>query len=259
MGSDFELPREVALAWGADTGRRRGRKPRLDLDRITAAAIAVADVEGLAAVSMNRVAADLGVSPMSLYRYVQSKDELVHLMADAALGYPEIPDPLDGDWRTNLTVWAKGASGYFRSHPWITEVPVSRLPAMPRNIAWMDYALRILENMPLTHQERLSAIVLLSGHARTEAATSTQLAQGEADSGRPGADQGELYARTMDAVVDAERFPALRVVVDEHILTPDDPSGVSQAAAAEEIFRFGLDRILDGIQALIDRRVRGAE
>lgn len=256
MDSDFEMPREVALAWGADRGRRRGRKPRLDLDRITAAAIAVADTEGLAAVSMNRIAADLGVSPMSLYRYVRSKDELVHLMADAALGYPEIPDPLGGDWRTNLRAWAKGASACFRAHPWITEVPVSQLPAMPRNIAWMDYALRVLADTPLTHQERLSVIVLLNGHARTEATTSTQLAQGQAGSG---ADQGERYARTMDAVVDAERFPALRAVVDEHILTPGDATSVSQAAAAEEIFLFGLELILDGIQALIERRRRDAQ
>ncbi|MFD2795887.1 TetR/AcrR family transcriptional regulator [Promicromonospora vindobonensis] len=252
MESSFELPREVALAWGADGGPRRGRKPRLDLDRITAAAIVVADTEGLATLSMNRVASDLGVSPMSLYRYVRSKDELVQLMADAALGDPEIPDPLDGDWRTNLTVWANGASGSFRRHPWLTEVPVSQLPAMPRNIAWMDYALRILAHTPLTHQERLSVIVLLNGHARTEATTSTQLAQGRAAAGRSNEDQDDVYARTMDAVVEAERFPALRVIVDEHILTP----GTGSPDAAEKIFLFGLDRILDGIEALIERRSR---
>ncbi|GAA1442211.1 TetR/AcrR family transcriptional regulator [Nocardiopsis tropica] len=255
--SGFELPREVALAWGIDGGPRRGRRPRLDLDGITAAAITLADAEGLAAVSMNRVAAHLGVSPMSLYRYVESKDELVQLMADAALGRPDIPDPLTGDWRTDLAAWATGASACYRRHPWVTEVPISRLPVLPCNLAWTDYALRVLANTPLTFQDRLSVIALLSGHARNEAATSVQLAQGRTGSGEEGGDAGDAYARTLDAVVGAERFPALRAVVDEHLLVPAPP-GEGDAATTEEVFLFGLERILDGIAVLVERRRRDA-
>ncbi len=257
MGDDdFEMPREVAVAWGIGEGPRRGRKPRLDLDRITAAAIAVADAEGLAAVSMTRVAADLGASPMSLYRYVQSKDELVQFMADAALGCPQIPDSLAGDWRSNLTEWTKGVSASFRRHPWISEIPTSRLPAMPRNVAWMDYALRILADTPLSYPERLSVIVLLTGHARNEATTSTQLARGQADAGhtREGAD--DVYAKTMNAVVDPERFPALRAVVDDYMLAP---AAGTDPPAEDAIFLFALDRILDGIETLIERRHRKSQ
>ncbi|XKK39538.1 TetR/AcrR family transcriptional regulator [Nocardiopsis sp. ARC36] len=207
---------------------------------------------------MNRVAAHLGVSPMSLYRYVESKDELVQLMADAALGWPDVPDPLTGDWRADLAAWATGASACYRRHPWVTEVPISRLPVLPRNLAWTDYALRVLANTPLTFQDRLSVIALLSGHARNEAATSVQLAQGRTGSGEEGGDAGDAYARTLDAVVGAERFPALRAVVDEHLLVPAPP-GEGDAVDTEEVFLFGLERILDGIAVLVERRRRTAE
>src|SRR5215468_2656297 len=80
------LPASVAAAWGVRDRPHKGPKPGLSLERIVAAAVQVADAEGLAAVSMSRVAAELGTAPMSLYRYVTAKDELLALMLDAAYG-----------------------------------------------------------------------------------------------------------------------------------------------------------------------------
>ncbi len=252
--SESPLPREIALAWGLGDGPRRGRRPSLDLGAITAAAVAIADRDGLAAVSMNRLASDLGVSAMSLYRYVESKDELVQLIADAALGFPDIPERLGDDWRTELEEWTLRASERFRAHPWITEIPSLSLPVMPCNLAWMDYALRVLEHTPLPYQERLGIVVLLSGYARTMAATSVGLARGYAASGTAAEAADDAYARTLAAVTDAERFPALRALVDDHLLTADaGPDGPDHATAEDELFRFGLDRVLDGIGMLVAR------
>ena len=102
-----ELPADVALMWRLRETPRRGPKPSLTLDDIVAAAIAIADAEGLAAVSMARVAERLGNSTMALYRHVKSKDDLLVIMSDAALERPE-PMPEGIDWRTGLTFWADG-------------------------------------------------------------------------------------------------------------------------------------------------------
>src|SRR6516162_2662775 len=89
-----DLPDTVAVAWGVRDRPHKGPRPGLSLERIVAAAVRLADAEGLAAVSMSRVAAELGAAPMSLYRHVTAKDELLTLMLDAAYGpYPAQPPP----------------------------------------------------------------------------------------------------------------------------------------------------------------------
>jgi AcrR family transcriptional regulator len=87
-----ELPADVALMWGLRDVTKRGPKPSLSVEDIVRAAIEIADAEGLAAVSMARVAERLGNSTMALYRHVKSKDELLILMSDAALESTGGPD-----------------------------------------------------------------------------------------------------------------------------------------------------------------------
>ena len=95
MTDETGLPAEIALLWGLREAPRRGRKPSLTVQDVTRAAIEVADAEGLGAVSMARVAKQLGNSTMALYRYVESKESLLKLMADAALDEPD-PDAVVG-------------------------------------------------------------------------------------------------------------------------------------------------------------------
>src|SRR3954447_23938791 len=95
----------VDFLWQEPSRPTRGPKPALTLDRIADAAIAVADAEGLAAVSMQRVAADLGYTKMSLYRYLPGKAELVAAMLERGIGGP--PATVPGGWRAALTGWAE--------------------------------------------------------------------------------------------------------------------------------------------------------
>src|ERR1700683_805489 len=135
------LPATVAAAWGVRERPHKGPKPALSLARIVSAAVRVADAEGLDAVSMGRVAAELGAAPMSLYRHVSSKEELLTLMVDAAWGdSPPLRAPDEG-WRAGLSRWAWTMRTQIRRHPWAVRIPLHSLPIMPREVAWFENAL----------------------------------------------------------------------------------------------------------------------
>src|SRR5690242_4367559 len=122
--ADPELPRGIALAWGVAANPQRGPKREMSVERIVEAAVELADADGLAAVSMAAVAARLGFTPMSLYRYVTAKDDLILLMQEEATGLP--PEAVrEGDWRAQLTaLYRAQLDGYLR-HPWVLDVPIS--------------------------------------------------------------------------------------------------------------------------------------
>src|SRR5215510_3574422 len=127
-----QVPDGVAAAWGVRERPHKGPKPALNLARIVDAAVRVADTEGLDAVAMGRVAAGLGAGPMSLYRHVSSKEELLRLMVDAAWGDSPGPLVLGETWRDGLSRWAWAMRAAIRRHPWAIRIPISGLPIMPR-------------------------------------------------------------------------------------------------------------------------------
>ena len=100
----------------------RGPVPEHDRARIAAAAVTLADADGLGAVSMRKIAAALGTAPASLYRYVDSRDELLELMADAAAGELDLTRPLSGDWQADLVALAHQMHGIYRRHPWLLDL-----------------------------------------------------------------------------------------------------------------------------------------
>src|ERR1700712_3170506 len=128
-----DLPASVEAAWGLRGRPTKGPKPGLSVDRIVTAAIGLASAEGIAAVSMGRVARELDSSAMSLYRHVASKDELLMLMVDAALGVPASP-PSGADWRAGLTHWCWVYRDGLARHPWSLQVPIGGPPTMPNQV-----------------------------------------------------------------------------------------------------------------------------
>jgi hypothetical protein len=183
---------------------------------------------------------------MSLYRYVAAKDELVTLMVDAALGPP--PDSLEQDvgWRAGLARWAWAALAIQRRHTWATRIPISGPPATPNQIAWMDRGLRPLRDTGLTASEKASVLLLLSGYVRNTVILESGLAEAQQAAGSTLQEAMAAYGRLLARVVDPGRFPALREVVAAGVLSKaDDP---------DDEFIFGLERILDGIDALISTR-----
>ena len=219
----------------APVARRRG----LTVHGIVEAAVQLADAEGLAAVSMGRVAERLGFSPMALYRHVAGKDELLQLMFDRAAGEP--PAVIDAacreGWRSGLERWSRELLAVLRRHPWALEIPLGGVPVTPNRLAWFDRGLHALEDTGLSEDEKAGTVLLLNGHVFWWARLEGDLSGGGRDDDGSGA--------LLSSLVDAERFPALRRALDAGFL--DDETDDSE---------WGLERILDGIGALVAQRSR---
>jgi AcrR family transcriptional regulator len=238
---EAKLPPGLDLLWGRRTRGQRGPKPGLDLESIVDAAIAVADAEGLAAVSMARVARELGFTTMSLYRYVASKDELLTLMWNAsAAGAPTITGE---GWRERLESWALAQHDLLQRRTWVLEMPLASPPAGPNSLAWIEQAVGALDGTGLLDSDKLAVVGLLSSYTLSEARMAHEEHSALARGGKP-----VDYAAVLRAVVDRQTYPTLYRMA--HSGDIDDPEGDGQEAS----FRFGLERILDGVAALVATR-----
>lgn len=254
MPDDVEeaLPRAVALSWGVAEHPQRGPKRELSIERIVDTAIELADAEGLGAVSMSRIAGELGFTTMSLYRYVTSKDDVLALMQDAVCAVPIPPDHdldpwADGahDWRAGLRRWAMATIDVMREHPWFPDIPISGIPLMPNNLAVLDWGLREMRTLPLSDAEKMSTALLLSSYARAVGVVERDVARSRQTDGPPA--YGEAFTQALAELVTPERFPDLAPLVASG--TYADADGGEQ-----DDFAFGLDRILDGIERYISER-----
>jgi AcrR family transcriptional regulator len=240
--NEDELPSSIAALWNRADRRRRA----LSLERIVAAAIEIADTEGLAGLSMARVAERLGCATMSLYRHVASKDELQVFMMDAAPGAQPALGGADVDWREGLARWARALRAVFLQHPWVLQITGSSPPLEPGQLAWLDCGLNTLRATRLRPAERLSVVMLVLYYVRGEA----QIAAARAGDGQrenDGDDRAVMarYGRTLAKLVDAKRLPAVAEIVAAGVFDPGPDD-----AGPNPDFEFGLTRILDGIEAL---------
>jgi AcrR family transcriptional regulator len=261
MANDIDgLPASVRAAWGLREKPAKGPKPGLSLDRIVAAGVTIARTEGLAAVSMSKVAAEVGVTAMALYRYVGNKDELLTLMVDAAIGAPpEVPRPGQG-WREGLTEWAWAENAAYRRHQWALRVPIQGIPVLPNQTAWLDRGLRCLgadqfaADGHLEEEDKLSIILLISNLVRVYAMLESDLSAARQTSQvDPDQTMAEV-TRTFNRLIDHQRFPALSAVLASGVPAKADP--VDPADPVDKEFSFGLERALDGIAILIPRAKR---
>jgi AcrR family transcriptional regulator len=270
------LPPGLDLLWGRRERGRRGPRPGLSPDAIVEAAMRLADAEGLEAVSMARVAAELGFTTMSLYRYVTNKDELLQLMWNAsATGVEKLVIEGD-DWRSRLRSWATIQRDMLDLHPWITQMPMAAPPVAPNSLLFVERGMETMDDTGLPGAEQLRIIGLISSFTLSEArmaadanraAQEAQAAQSasEAQAAQP-ASQAQAAAAGGAATAGqggGEALPPqdyeelLRELVDEptyprlHRLAWAPRSG--PALTEREMFLDGLDTILDGVQAQIDR------
>lgn len=231
---DKGLPKAVQLMWGLAEPGGRGPKRTLTLDQILDAAIEVADAEGYAALSMTRVAKQLGFTAMSLYRYVDSKTMLVALLVDRVVGPPPEIAP-DTPWRAALEQWALAEFEAVGVHEWWVDIPQTGPPMGPNSIAWLDAGLRALGSTGLPESVKLRLVMNLSMFTIGRRRAARELRIGE------GADFAEIMAE----VLGSGRFPAM-----SHALAAaafDD----EQIDWAKADFEFGLARMLDGYEILI--------
>ncbi len=236
---------------------RHGPRQQLTVDRVVAAATALADAEGLERVTMRRVAQHLGVVPMTLYTYVPGKAELLDLMLDAA--YQQMPrtDTTSQPWRQRLTAIAAENRALFETHLWAAAVSTIRPPLGPGQMAKYEHELAALDGLglddiqidaALTH---LLAFVQAWARAAADAqATRRERRQGrQGREGREGMDDEQWWAANaplLEKVLDPAAYPlAVRV---------GTAAGTAHGAAYSpaHAYGFGLQIILDGLAALID-------
>ena len=230
----------------------RGPQPSLSVPAIVAAAVVVADAEGVEAVSMRRVAGELGVGTMSLYRYVETKDDLLDLMTDEVYGEESpLPEGAEdsagqGGWRAELFGFAVRYRALMLRHPWVLSVGVSRPPLGPQVLRRTERMLGIMGGLGLPVQ----AVSELTGTVVAYVRGVVLVEIGEAElvrrTGQTEDDYRGLVGPYFEQVLASGEFPLLaRFVVeaDEH----PDP---------DRVFRDGLERVLDGVAAGVARELR---
>jgi AcrR family transcriptional regulator len=222
--------------------RRAATDQALTLERIVAAAMGVADAEGLAAVSMRRVAAELGVATMSLYRHVSDKDALLMQMLDAVFARSPLPEELPDGWRDRLALAARLWWQTSRRHPWLVPaMSVTRPQAVPSAMPFTELILATLHAEGLDLATALTACLALFNYVRGTALNLEMEAEAEAQSGMDSEEWMETQEPALHALLAGGRFPTLgRIVADQYDFDLD------------EQFEFGLQRFLDGLAALLD-------
>ncbi|MFJ4092802.1 TetR/AcrR family transcriptional regulator C-terminal domain-containing protein [Kitasatospora sp. NPDC089913] len=221
----------------------------LSRDRLIAAALEIADAEGLAALSMRAVAARLGVAPMSAYRYVTSKDELVLLAADAAFGEAGYPADPPADWRPRLELGARTLWSLFRRHPWLAELgPVTRPLLLPNLLTHAEWALAALDGRGLPAGTVLDIHVLFYSYVEGLAANLEREARAQAATGLTGDEWTDTRFAAFDARAAAARFPVFTR------LTAELDEGYD--LDLDTLFESGLTTLLDGLTPRIEGAAR---
>ncbi|MFB7648971.1 TetR/AcrR family transcriptional regulator C-terminal domain-containing protein [Streptomyces sp. NPDC056085] len=252
--------RSMALLWrsASPQGTRAapGPKPGLDVDTIVAAGIAVADEQGMAALSMRAVGAWLGRTAMALYTYVPSKSELVDLMHDRVLA--ELPTAYDtaAGWRTAIADWAEDTWAFYLRHPWVLQVSQARPVLGPGEYTQLETVVRIMQGAGLDPLRTRRVIAVLFQFVRGMTRIAAERRQAAPETGVSDEEWwAERTALLTEVAPDfAERFPALAAL--ESHATAAAADGVRGELAdttpylereAREAFRVGLELILAGI------------
>lgn len=231
------------LLWVPECGAGRGPKRSLTLRQIAAATVRIADSDGLGAVSMQRVAADLGVTKMALYRYLPGKTELLALTVEEAVEEPPDLSGVPGGWRPRLETWARLLRDVWQRHPWLPAATVGDRSMGPREVGWIESALATLAGTTLPPRDRLDAVLLLCGLLRTTSSAGAVGTQPWTISATNGTTLQTLISRR------AQEFPALLAALPDGARRP--PTG--PAAVLHSSAETGLRLLFDGMQAAMDR------
>lgn len=261
------LPPGLDILWGRRPAGRRGPRPGLSIEAIVAAAVEVADRDGLDSLSMARVAAQVGFTTMSLYRYVANKDELLQLMWDASAEGAESL-VIEGDsWRSRLRTWALLQREVLDRHPWLTQMPMAAPPMAPNSLTFVERGLETMDGTSLSDADKLRVIGLISSYTLNEARMANDAARA-----RPAGGEAPRFETFLRLLVDEERFPRLHRIAWSEPPPPTEPTGTAsksrptrstktpppthapEPSTEAEEYRFGLERILDGIAVLMGER-----
>lgn len=226
----------LELLWGERTKSTRGPSPSSSLVEIVELAITIADGEGLDAVSMPQLAKRLGMTTMSLYRYVRSKDELVDVMLDMAVGTPPKPARVIR-WRSRIEHWAQAEWDMFQRHPWVLRLVPHRSTLGPNRLAWFDTGLAALAPAELDALETFAVFQSVDGFVRGAAQDALAFREAAEAGGESWWEAALAYGLA------DKRYPNVARLMNSP--PPTEPI---------DLLEFGLARLLDGVEAMIESR-----
>jgi len=231
--------------WTRPQRHSRGPDPTYSREQITAAAIKIADAEGLEAVSMRRIAREVSAGAMSLYRYIGSKEDLLELMVDAVQVEDALPDKPSGDWRADLTELAERGRVMMMRHPWTTAVTTSRPSFGPNSLRVFEYSLSCVDGLGLSIDEMLLIVLNVIGYVRNFVENTLAEAEASRRTKMTEDEWRETQAPYLQQIMDSGKYPLFTKVIIDAVRPHLDP---------DRVFRMGLDDLLDGIAAKLDRR-----
>lgn len=241
----------VATPAGPARGQRSGpsaatpAEPELSLDRIVRTAVDIADAEGLSALSMRGIAARLGVAPMSPYRYVTGKDDLILLMADSAFGEQFYPATAPDGWRARLELGARTLWTLHRRHPWLAQLSsLTRPLLLPNLMVHGEWSLSALDGHGLDTTTLFDLHVLLYSHVQGLAVHLEREAHAAATTGQDEDEWMDSRGDALQGLVDSGRFPTFAKVVGSF----DDGYDLR----LDTLFELGLKALLDGLAPVIE-------
>jgi AcrR family transcriptional regulator len=239
-------PLRVELLWDLKEPSGRGPKPTLTVEQIVRVGIDIADVDGLGALTMQRLAKELGVGTMTLYTYVPDKDALLEVMLDRAYGAAINSLSAASGWREYLEQVAIALFRAYQVHPWALQVFVGGPPLGPSQMRFLEVALQSLVQSGLEPEERLDAVMAVTSYVRGVAHITVGILEHEARTGLTEAELAIEHGKAYRRVLDPAEFP----MTFELLAAPPDESDELYDFG----FRFGLQRMLDGIEAHIGSR-----
>ncbi|MER5358244.1 TetR/AcrR family transcriptional regulator [Streptomyces sp. NPDC002785] len=227
-------PAVPEVIWARPERAGRGPRPAFSRADIAAAAVRIADAEGLDAVSMRKVAAELGCGTMSLYNYVPRKEDLYELMFDAVSGGYEFSEP-SGDWRADLIALARQAREMMHRHTWMPRLMSPVYGFSPNVLRYVEYTLSCLDGVDARFGEKMELIAMVNGVVTTYVAN--EIATAERSRSLPWSEEQEHAARTSYLVseIATGKYPRMAAGFAE------DPGPID----LDEVFERALRRVLD--------------
>ena len=244
MSEQNPLAKSLQLLWKGLPESEKGPKPKLTLEKIVQAGVALADAEGLEALSMRRLGRSLDVGTMSLYRYVPSKTELLNLMLDSVVGPSQQRlSMVGGDWRDFLNVTVHESRRLYLDHPWALQANWSRPVLGPQSVADLELFMTGMKDLPLSDREKMDMATVLDSYAQGTVRQELMWINAASESGMTDAEYWGYHIPTLEQEMTSGRFPMM-AALDEDTFN----------SSWEQTFEYGLQLLLDGLQARLQRR-----
>lgn len=227
------------VIWMRPERPARGPRPTRSRAEIVAAAVEIADRDGIDAVSMRRVATAVGLGTMSLYRYVPAKEDLLELMLDAVSGEYELPWSPSGNWRAEMMDLARQGRAIMHRHPWVPQLVVGRPSYGPNVLRYLESCLSVLRGAGVERAAALEVVSLINAFVSSYAASELAEQQARHRTGRTAEQQRAVIEPYMRGVVESGEYPLFAQAIAESGAPPD----------ADAQFDRVLGRLVDGLVA----------